>query len=1190
MLSRHSPMLEESSSEEESSSDSESDSAEQSSVEQGVQTQYFTPERIYSTPSNSQSISRVRIISSQPIEVPDSDSDSDHGGSKSDSESEVYSDEVDETDSEEDASEDDIPSVFPLVLKESPTRTAGGTSRTLALPPEEEAGTDREEPSLSRPTVSTRLGRAATLPTIGSSRASDPFLVQKENDVPAIPVAPVLSRARSDDQATPQRNAMPVRATKAHKDVPAGPILHLSSDGYAVIAHNDQAQELFDNYDLSWGVQYELARGVTKGWWHWSDVNQEKIKTLMGMKEREMMPAHVLDVMLGRKPGMSRPELWKELHREQLAIIDNDSRGLGLKGDWEGQHDWYGGKIQQLVRLVPEEQIGTDKQKGTLPTFHLQLEPMKIGRSHRFARFLGSRRVLNMKIPTLYDADWELLKKLLAQKFVLCGRIYVAFAVKESKLYLLETDEDYGRAAQVSQGDHYRMTLDELISWYNPMHLNHKQKVNKWAARFDLGLSTSIPILQLEPEDISIIDDLYAPHDGENVPTNKIYTDGCGFMNASALMVIGRKMSLPERPTAVQGRVLGSKGVWILHPEHTIPTGPPKVWIRKSQQKVHLVDTKEFTVAALKKLHHAHFIFDLVAPARVWKPSRLSKDTLINFEHNGVPKDVFVRLMDEGLRREVELLTQWKGDKAMVRLWDAINGNSGVSAQRIQRTADGMKRALGLTNNRKEDPDSDGEDEPPEEEADRDASSKTDAPPFSFAERVMDKLQAGFSPLEDRILYEDIRRILTETIKRYIQDCAIVMPQSAEAFIVPDPTGLLEPGQIQFVSSQYLKDPLEDSQPRILTGEVLIYRNPARVASDVQKVTAVCLPELAQYVDVIVVPVQGFESLPSMLAGGDVDGDTAVCVFDPALVGAFKPSRMVREPHGLMDNFEPLDKVPTIASVLLTGLAETRMGLYSMFHENAIYEFGYGHPKTVRNAFMFTTILDSRKSGLILRKDVLQKDRASFGWPKPECFGGVSDPQLVRHARKVRTPFILDELLEEGARLKDEKLAEYGRMGTGLEYRPDEDLKRPWKDALLLDIPGYKEELKILSAHVNECLKDWAVSVGDTAMNSRLAESKAKREARQKAGTKGKLDLAKKFAAGPVGCPLLRALGKLESVRASCAYTKNMSFGWAMAFQALCAIKASTKGTKAFTVEFAEVMSISSAAMRVISQDFLGLE
>ena len=81
-----------------------------------------------------------------------------------------------------------------------------------------------------------------------------------------------------------------------------------------------------------------------------------------------------------------------------------------------------------------------------------------------------------------------------------------------------------------------------------------------------------------------------APHDGSKIPAEKIYTDGCGFINRAALVTIARNMGYAEPPTAVQGRIFGSKGLWILHPHdhHVIKGHPPMIWIRSSQQKVQL--------------------------------------------------------------------------------------------------------------------------------------------------------------------------------------------------------------------------------------------------------------------------------------------------------------------------------------------------------------------------------------------------------------------------------------------------------------------------------------------------------------------------------------------------------------------------------------------------------------------------
>jgi RNA-dependent RNA polymerase len=54
-------------------------------------------------------------------------------------------------------------------------------------------------------------------------------------------------------------------------------------------------------------------------------------------------------------------------------------------------------------------------------------------------------------------------------------------------------------------------------------------------------------------------------------------TDGCGYISGAALTTIMRVMKYSSRPTAVQGRIAGAKGMWVLHPDpvHQVqaPTG-----------------------------------------------------------------------------------------------------------------------------------------------------------------------------------------------------------------------------------------------------------------------------------------------------------------------------------------------------------------------------------------------------------------------------------------------------------------------------------------------------------------------------------------------------------------------------------------------------------------------------------------
>jgi hypothetical protein len=160
-----------------------------------------------------------------------------------------------------------------------------------------------------------------------------------------------------------------------------------------------------------------------------------------------------------------------EYDREQLAIVENRGRGLGTMGDWEGKENWYGGKIQQVARIV---------RAGS--SFRLELEKPEIRRSHRFARFLGSRRILQIRVPASLTYDTEVPKFLESSKFILCGRVFVPFHAKEGSVYLFETNENIDRQTNPSDGDDYRLTLHEFVQWHNPLRLNSKQ-VNTFSSR-----------------------------------------------------------------------------------------------------------------------------------------------------------------------------------------------------------------------------------------------------------------------------------------------------------------------------------------------------------------------------------------------------------------------------------------------------------------------------------------------------------------------------------------------------------------------------------------------------------------------------------------------------------------------------------------------------------------------------------
>ncbi|KAF9643210.1 hypothetical protein BDM02DRAFT_3192027 [Thelephora ganbajun] len=218
---------------------------------------------------------------------------------------------------------------------------------------------------------------------------------------------------------------------------------------------------------------------------------------------------------------------------------------------------------------------------------------------------------------------------------------------------------------------------------------NKKQAMQKWAARFDLVLSPSVPVVEFKPHNITLIDDDYAPsydpRSGEATPEQTL-TDGCGYMNHAALALIARQAHWDSFCCAVQGRIAGAKGVWVLHPEYqTNQLEESKIWICESQNKINL-DLRSPNTS------RAHLIFDLVAPAHLTYPTCLNMQTIVNLSHNGVPNHIFEKLMGDGIQSDFQKLTTWEGETAMKSLLHTVTQLGGLCGIRL-----GRELVLGLT-------------------------------------------------------------------------------------------------------------------------------------------------------------------------------------------------------------------------------------------------------------------------------------------------------------------------------------------------------------------------------------------------------------------------------------------------------------------------------------------------------------
>lgn len=250
-------------------------------------------------------------------------------------------------------------------------------------------------------------------------------------------------------------------------------------------------------------------------------------------------------------------------------------------------------------------------------------------------------------------------------------------------------------------------------------------------------------------------------------------TDGAGFMNGAALTQICERMGYPARPDAVQGRIGGDKGMWMLLYKAADLDEAPKIWTRRqSQRKIRHLPISDPSQPA----NRAHLIFNLLSPSKARPECCLAMHAIINLSHNGVPDEVFMSLLEKGLDADVRALTQWT--EPLIPVAKTIHNSGGLTGARLQRLAQGTSRAHGFISDFARDKNT--------ADAHKSSGRKPfSGEPISLHEVAYEMLQSGFDPKQSKILSEKIRRILTLQIDDYVKRFKIPVPESVYAFILP---------------------------------------------------------------------------------------------------------------------------------------------------------------------------------------------------------------------------------------------------------------------------------------------------------------------------------------------------------------------------------------------------------------------
>ncbi|KAF9495388.1 hypothetical protein BDN71DRAFT_1589707 [Pleurotus eryngii] len=870
----------------------------------------------------------------------------------------------------------------------------------------------------------------------------------------------------------------------------------LMSASPVIIASHQQIQQCMLRRRVPYGAQYEIWRLVSNQHISPEHISMEMLDKLAAKRTSAEATSAVATVLgLTSEVEDSKSYLaayakevnakspWAEFDWEEEAMQKDQYACLGLSDD-----GCYGGKIILGGKLDDS-------------TSSIKLDRAELGSSSRFLRRFGSRQFLRIKIPRKCTIKGGDLVHFFLRPFVLGSEVFRAFYAKEDNVFLFSCNEIWN-GLHIKPAQSQDFSLMDFILWHNPLEVNKSQTMTKWAARFALGLSNSAPGCWLQPKNIVACSDLdVCSSEGSDM------TDGAGFINLAGLHQLYHKFGWSRMPTAIQCRAgagsfddrLGdAKGLLILDIHDQLLE--PRIQLRPSQVKIK---------HAASSCHDPSWqVIDVLRASHSHSPSRLSTETIINLAENGVPAQAFINLLKASLKATIDPLLQWDGPDAMLDLWSAVAQVGGVMAARLAREKRGEARLQGYSNG---EVDLEMDDEDGLHQFDYAIQQRSTAwwadpisgCPSSLEETVMYLLEAGFTPQKLPVLKEKLEKVIKPAIKRHIQSYRIDVPMSLTAFIIPDPFGILQPGEVYFKAShQNLASPSGIDTDLVL-GDVLVTRHPCKLPTDTQKWKAVNYPRLSHLVDVIILPILGSRRAADLLAGGDYDGDKALLIWQPEVVEHFinaslhfsiEPPEVkaafFKEKKTVTDFLEetrassPEETQLKLQQYLLGALNQPSLvGQYSNFHLNSIYVNGYQHPETIRLAYMFCKVLDSSKSGEQVLSAQVKHDSKLYNkrppfWKETEeerSHHQTNEINLIRPKEFHGNEFIMDTIYnqaKEEGRLVQQRI-EQAFAALPKEHVVDLDLQQPWKQAEALGKQmtsrGYAEraeDLEKIKRHV----------------------------------------------------------------------------------------------------------------------------
>ncbi|KAI8092751.1 RNA dependent RNA polymerase-domain-containing protein [Halteromyces radiatus] len=865
-----------------------------------------------------------------------------------------------------------------------------------------------------------------------------------------------------------------------------------SFPGYNIISSPIRSSGILNK--APWLFQFELARFMSHCQIPWNDLNLETTQHFIDVSQKT--PSQLHDTMMNwfseiRSSSTDAlrlnldQNLWKLISLERVGESvwifdkqldtndddDDDDRDVGNEIDvtTSNINSTTTNKIKSTNRCIRyTAKVHLPESIIEKPT--LQLQPPRLQPSNRFFRKYGYERFLELRLSKFRSRDsLRLQSTFFLQPFLLMGRTYRFLFLKDDRMVMFAT-EGPGLTS---------ITVREVIDWHIPIIDNWGLTTCKFASRMTLAYSNSIPTLSFDPSQVRFIDDIYA--DNKIKDDETCMTDGCGLISPSAMRKIMGSQQHDILPCAVQGRIAGAKGIWIVPPNLDMNSGD-WIEIRASQNKF-----KTGLPGVDLKTDPLHFTFDLVKNAFCVYPSYLNTQFIQCLSAGGVPSSVFVDILQEHISNLTNILTNNRNLR-LLRDWVVRTGG----LMYIRRELDGS--GYGLWQRQKQstvlEDDLDGDDNndvdttaPPSPSSSSSSSTFTSTPssalkfnrysglPSNIYEIIVRLLDAGFD-LTNAFLANKVTTILRALMQNMATKYRVEVQQSCTLMCVPDPTGTLKPNEVFLQLSNRKIDETTGVHAGLIVGDILVTRNPCGLKSDVQKVTAVDSSALRVYSDVVVFSVQGDRSLASKLGGGDYDGDLIFCCWDQRLVEPFNacpvPDTSERVKVAFEKNTSKIrDELRHIRDLdeqgaklqqlfLSVPVYDGTLGVYENWRTVLSELDSFDTPDAIYLAQMCALLVDSPKQGLTIKSWVRKEDYIKYSpYPSPAWFlDKLKKLKTTDDNRSInlvdRPPTTTMDHLHITISKEIEKMVQYtySIIPEELVTRKDPDLIAPWEKAL----------------------------------------------------------------------------------------------------------------------------------------------